>query len=359
MDQSQDLPKIHLRLLGSFAVSRDSEDVTAALSQPKRLALVTWLALTRPRGSHRRDSLCALLWPESTDERARGALRQLLVVLRRELGDRAFAIEGDLIAINQDVVSSDVGAVLDALEAGDDAKAVDLYTGELLPGLHLPEGEAFGRWFDERRSELRRCVTRAAWRLVDRAEALGNVAEARSRAERALVIDPDDEAGLRRVMTLQSQAGDRAAALRTHETFARHLGEDWATKPDAETEALVDQIRAATVYGGPKPGVTAPIDPPIAAVASVETKAVSVTEFSRGLGRRSHRLRWLFVGAITVVGVAIVALARRPRTTRPIKADRVLVELPIRRFEITLPLEPRLCSFRQTASGSASWLAED
>src|SRR5262245_22814664 len=131
-------PKVHLRLLGSFAVTRGAEDVTATLSQPKRLALVTWLALTRPRGSHRRDSLCALLWPESTDERARAALRQLLLVLRRELGDSAFIIEGDLIGINGNIVSSDVGALLDALEAGDEAAAVDLYTGELLPGLHLP-----------------------------------------------------------------------------------------------------------------------------------------------------------------------------------------------------------------------------
>ena len=220
---------------------------------------------------------------------------------------------------------------------------------------------------------MRRGVTQAAWRRVDRAEALGNVAEARCRAERALVIDCGDEAGLRRVMTLQCQAGDRAAALRTHETFARNLDEDWAAKPEPETQALVDRIRAGRVSGGPKPGLMSPVDPPrVATIASVETGAASglveppllmdavpssITprdqpESIRGMRWRPHRLWWLFIGATTavVVGMAIVALAGPRSGTRLIKRDRVLVA-PLDNRTGTPALEP-------LGALAAEWIAD-
>lgn len=60
----------------------------AVLGQPKRLAVLAYLALHRPVGPVLRDSVLALFWPESPDEQARNALNQSVYGLRQSLGSQ-------------------------------------------------------------------------------------------------------------------------------------------------------------------------------------------------------------------------------------------------------------------------------
>src|SRR5438105_7448191 len=77
---------IELRMLGTLDLKgADGRAVRSILAQPKRLALLAYLAV-HPAGA-RRDSVVALFWPELDTAHARGALRQSLRFLRRELGD--------------------------------------------------------------------------------------------------------------------------------------------------------------------------------------------------------------------------------------------------------------------------------
>ena len=59
----------------------------ALLTQPRALALLAYLAVSRPGTFHRRDSLVALFWPEQGHEQARSALRQAVHRLRQAIGD--------------------------------------------------------------------------------------------------------------------------------------------------------------------------------------------------------------------------------------------------------------------------------
>ncbi|MBA2671622.1 MAG: winged helix-turn-helix domain-containing protein [Gemmatimonadetes bacterium] len=59
----------------------------SVLAQPKRFALLAYLALANPGAFSRRDTLLALFWPESDTERARSSLRSSLHSLRKALGD--------------------------------------------------------------------------------------------------------------------------------------------------------------------------------------------------------------------------------------------------------------------------------
>src|SRR5439155_14405236 len=87
---------IELRLLGRLSLTgADGRDVGTLLAQPRRFALLAYLAAATPRGLHRRDSLLALFWPELDQEHARTALRQALRVLRVALGPRAVVGRGD------------------------------------------------------------------------------------------------------------------------------------------------------------------------------------------------------------------------------------------------------------------------
>src|SRR5437764_6836303 len=68
---------IELRMLGEIRLRTDSPDgveVAALLGQPKRLALLAYLASPAPGTWHRRDMLLALFWPELDAAHARTAL---------------------------------------------------------------------------------------------------------------------------------------------------------------------------------------------------------------------------------------------------------------------------------------------
>src|SRR2546422_464487 len=56
---------VEFRMFGALSLTTDSgRDARSLVTQPRRLALLAYLAAARPRGTHRRDSLLALFWPE-------------------------------------------------------------------------------------------------------------------------------------------------------------------------------------------------------------------------------------------------------------------------------------------------------
>src|SRR2546425_12327831 len=70
-----------LRLTGG-----NTDGLAALLAQPKRVALLAYLALARPRGFQNRDTILAFFWPETDARHARWALNQAVRYLRRALG---------------------------------------------------------------------------------------------------------------------------------------------------------------------------------------------------------------------------------------------------------------------------------
>jgi DNA-binding SARP family transcriptional activator len=81
---------IELRVLGTLAIQPlNGGAPVAAVTQPKRLALLLYLALAEPSGPHSRESLMALLWPEADVESTRHSLRNTLYGLRQALGEGA------------------------------------------------------------------------------------------------------------------------------------------------------------------------------------------------------------------------------------------------------------------------------
>src|SRR5260370_33286514 len=97
---------IKLGMLGTLSLSdADGREVRSVLRQPRRLALLAYLAAATPRGFHRRDTLLVLFWPELDHEHARAALRQALHVVRDGSGAAVILTRGD------DDVRLDVGRI--------------------------------------------------------------------------------------------------------------------------------------------------------------------------------------------------------------------------------------------------------
>ena len=87
---------IELRTLGVLDLrDGNGNEIRSVLQQPKRLALLAYLALASPRRHHRRDSLLAMFWPELDEEHARAALRRSLYYLRTGLGRDVIVARGE------------------------------------------------------------------------------------------------------------------------------------------------------------------------------------------------------------------------------------------------------------------------
>lgn len=256
---------IDLRLLGE-ADLRDpaGSPVTAVLRQPKRLALLAYLAAGDARFVPR-DSLLAIFWPSLDLEHARAALRRALYFLRQALGDEVIESRGEDVGLSENLIRSDVEAFEAALAAGDAAAALGLYRGDLLPGFYVAEAPEAERWLDERRTHLRGRAAEAAWRLSTLTE---DTLDAVRWARRAHALEPDDERGLRRLLQAFDRAGDRTGAIRAYEEFARRLMVDLELEPSPETVALVEAIRSLPVRTGerPLPSPVAAAEPSLIAV---------------------------------------------------------------------------------------------
>jgi len=238
---------IELRLLGSPSLADSGrEELSAILRQPKRLAVLAYLATAPARGFHRRDTLVALFWPERDAEHARAALSDTLYDLRRTLGDGVILRRGDEeVGLGPDRLWCDAVALVDAVGAGRWREALALYRGDFLAGFHLSGAAEFDRWLEEQRSQVRAHVTAAAWALAQREEAQGRLPEALWWARQAVALSPYQESGIRQLMALLDGMGERAAALSEYERFAERLASDLEVEPSGETQALADSLRAA------------------------------------------------------------------------------------------------------------------
>jgi len=247
---------IRLRTLGGMDLhDAHGAEVRPLLAQPKRLALLVYLALARPRGYHRRDTLLALFWPELDTERARNSLRQAVHFLRRILGAEAVPSRGtEELGIGTGRLWCDATAFEAALDAGDLEPALELYGGDLLPGFFVSDVPAFDEWLDGERRRLRDRAADAAWRLSGLADAARDAGAATRWARRAAALAPDDERGLRRLLELHLRLGDRAGALRAYDEFAARMEREFGVTPSSETMALAGAARVP-VAAAPVPDV--------------------------------------------------------------------------------------------------------
>ena len=212
--------------------------------QPKRIALLAYLAVTGDGAGRRRDELLAAFWPELGDDEARRALRQALHYLRRALGPDVIVGEGDEVAIRRDALRCDAVAFEQLAQSGDAEGALALYRGDFLQGFYVPDvAPEYEEWVERTRARLRRRAAAVAWLAAEAAEHVGDGERAVERARRACELELDQEAGWRKLMKLQQRLGDRAGALRSFGELYERLDKEFGVRPSPETAAVADSIR--------------------------------------------------------------------------------------------------------------------
>ena len=283
---------IELRTLGGLEVRRSDGQDARPVVQPKRLALLTYLALTENGGYRRRDVVVAHLWPELDTAHARGALRQAAHFLRRFLGDVVLSRGEEEIGVNRDALWCDAVAFRERSAAGDHAAAMALYSGDFLNGFFVSDvAPEFEEWIETTRTDLRRRAAASAWACADVYRDAGNIAAGRDFARRAAALAPDDEAGVARLIAFLDAVGDRAGALETYDALAARLRTEYDAEPSPETQGIVQRVRARTIAGNSS---RAPAPPSTAEPASTTTS----------VRRRRHvQTRAAIVGAIGIMAI--------------------------------------------------------
>lgn len=294
-----------LRVLGATELRAADGREPPIVRQPKILALLTWLALATVDGFRRRDQIVGLFWPELEQEAARGQLRKMLFALREQLGTDAVLTRGEAeVRLNGEVVWCDAVALLREAQPN---RALAHYRGELLEGL-FPEGVAqeYHDWLSEQRRILRERAAAAAWDCAGLAEENGDRPGAAAHARRAVELAPDDEQGVRRLISLLDRNGDRIGALKVYGALVQRLQAEYGVEPAPETRKLARRVQASRKGESHE---TPPTPPP----------ALGAAEAAPGVGSLARRPRGRRLAAAAVLTVALgtmVAVAA-VRDTRP------------------------------------------
>lgn len=297
-----------LRALGGASLEENGAPVDTVGGQRKALALLTLLAIARAHGLSR-ERLAAYLWPESDSERARGALKQALHVVRRQLGSADAVLGTSELRLNPAHVESDVGAFLDALDAGRLDEAVRLYQGPFLDGFHLPGAPEFEQWASTQRDTLERGYASALERLASSAEERGEPAAAVGWLRRLQLLDPLSTRVTLRLMRALDAAGERSAALRCAQVHETLLRAELDSPPDPEVAALAGQLRDGPPRPAAAPVPTSDAAEPAAAAGPHE--ADPSRPRSPDLTVRRRRRDLAIAGAAAVVVAAVLLAANR------------------------------------------------
>jgi DNA-binding SARP family transcriptional activator/tetratricopeptide (TPR) repeat protein len=237
---------IFLHTLGTLELGGVDEQARSAVhAQPKRLALLTYLAAAQPTGFHRRDRLLALFWPELDTTRARDALNQAIRFLRRSLGSEVIVSRGaEEIGVASELLWCDAVAFRALLDRDELEKAVSLYKGEFLVGVYVSDAREIEEWIEAERTTLRLRAARAARMLADRFERERDTSAAVAFARQAAELAGADERIQRELIGLLDRLGDRAGALGAYQALSRRMAQEFETTPAPETEQLIATIRS-------------------------------------------------------------------------------------------------------------------
>ncbi len=296
---------VRISVLGGFRIE------TGGLAKEDRLprkiaALVGVLAVAGGRGMAR-ERLVGLLWGDGDEEKGRHALAQSVYSLKRTLGIDGVVQGTDRLALNEEVVHTDVGALRVAITAGDAESVLRLGRGTLLDGVNIPGAAAFERWLEEERRDHLRTLVLALDRLAGAATDPQRELDLR---RRRADLDPLDATGAMALMRAMAAAGDLPSAIQHARVYGELVRQELELDPDPRIAMLVTELQAAA----PVATARAAVQPQLAPEAGGTRIGLRAllrdvgTEVRRRWHRAARRVPWRMVRRASAVAVSSVAV---------------------------------------------------
>ncbi|MGC4945565.1 ATP-binding protein [Streptomyces sp. DT224] len=207
-----------------------------------------------------REQVMEICWPDSDPQAAQGSLRVALHAARRalepELASRAassyLVSDGPLLCLDPRTVRVDVDHAQDtaraALTTGDAdalARALELFSGELLPD------DRYADWAEGRRFELAELKEKLLLGLASAHLEAGATEEAVTVAEQVLAANPAEEPAHQILIDAFTRLGLRRRAVRQYHVCRAALDAELGVRPGPETERLHRAALAAEPTGPP------------------------------------------------------------------------------------------------------------
>lgn len=296
------MARLSLALLGAPEVRLG--DRMVRLPTRKAMALLAYLATEG--GSHTRERLVDLLWPDAVAEHGRTTLRSTLRFLRVALDQGASDGDRRHLVGDRDTLGFELGDddELDLRRLRDAARlarasyrstpidltpqlqaAASLYRGDYLEGFTLDDTGDFDDWVAAQREAWHRRIALVLDRLSVWQSERGEVEESLESAQRWVALDPLSEAAYRRIIELHLVVGDRAVALRAYDRCCAILHEQLGAEPNPETEELARRARRRVRRAAPETiGAERPREVPL--VGRGEEYAQVVAMFRAARARR-------------------------------------------------------------------------
>lgn len=240
-----------LLLFGGFEL-RSHDGSLEGFSYVKMRALLAFLAMEVRE--HSRETLAELFWPDNDLTTARGNLRRTLADLRRALPKQY----GEWFLVTKNSIRFISSASVDAKIFNDfcrknlsvsnefsvnTSEYIDLYKGEFLQGLTLPECTDFENWLLIQRESLHRFALALLEQECSRCESIGNIPGALKLAIQMTSHDPWNENGYYRAMQLHALSKQHSAALALYDYCCETLRKELGVHPSEPIRQLADSIR--------------------------------------------------------------------------------------------------------------------
>ncbi|MBV8119552.1 MAG: hypothetical protein JO081_06400 [Alphaproteobacteria bacterium] len=192
-----------------------------------------------------RERLSDLLWPYQGSEQARHSLRNCLLELRKALGEGAKRhLAAEFANCRLQEVDTDINRFEQLSRSHDRFEllaAAELYRGEFLADFVI-DSEPFQEWLASERDRTLDLICGVLQRLTGLQEEAGEHEAAIRSAKRLERLDPLSEIGQRALIRAYARAGRRPEALRQYRACAEILKRELGVAPDAETQALANEI---------------------------------------------------------------------------------------------------------------------
>ncbi|MCG6957247.1 MAG: hypothetical protein LJF04_14755 [Gemmatimonadetes bacterium] len=328
MSQGVD-PSLHFTVLGSVDLQRtDGSRLLSLLAQPKRVALLTYVAVEAPGGFMPRERIMSVLWPDSDNTRARQSLRNSLYQIRQAAGAEVLTNRGSVdVGVDPALLIVDAVALKTAVSQGRFQEAADLYGGPFLSGFHLDDAPEFEEWSERTRASLEADALRAFREAAWARERSGDIEAARVLLRRAQELVPTDEEILRRRLLLLARQGNRAAAVAEAEEWIEMLRSTLDIDPSGPTLRLVHDLRSGGQVGGASP--VGPTSPPEPSPPREQPLSPATTAPAPVGEARPRRRRAPLVWALGTAALALLAwiLVTRSPAEPPVEGGVIVVPL--------------------------------
>ncbi|MBK8136908.1 MAG: hypothetical protein IPK52_13950 [Chloroflexi bacterium] len=253
---------LNITTLGQVSITYGERVLTTHI--PLKAAAILIYGLRQGR-AQTREHLAALLWPESSQERASGNLRMALAGLREHVPDAVEITRTDIKVIGT-LDAAVFDSELDALKAelsgtrkltAESLLRLDLtvrtYGGEFMAQFALNDSPAFEAWILSEREAVKQRYIGAVGVLIDAYRTQKRYREGIDWALRLLAADPLNEETHRRLMRLYVTSGDRTSALAQFETCQSLLWDELGVEPEDDTIALYEDIASGKIESAPAP----------------------------------------------------------------------------------------------------------